>query len=477
MRARSSLVTLAVLASLGTLVTLGAAGGCSFSRFNDFKNDTPVFAFANKSFGVHVGVSTNPDGAAFLGTAGNVGEGSRTFALRDGRADPSGDPLSNQAVCLLNSEEVSAGRACLGAQTLVGLGALTDSAGLHPGCFAVGYGKTTDDSTVLPGPVAHCTDGHVFTLGAVSSGPDTTKDTAPALTVAFANRDEAAIRKLSISFATLPIGGGANPALLLGDESDNTAYVYKSISAGAPPTLLLRPSKANGFGRSVALGKGAGGTLFAVGAPGDGEVYVFFGDPAQPDKIVPVGCAGDGVAGSGESIALGDVDGDRIDDLLVAQGSGGARAVQIYLGKDAPTAKVTTECANAWAPSALVLKCEDTRGAGGCANDADFGRSIAIGDLDKDGFAEVAVGAPKASADGNGGAGVVFLYTPSKSSAVADVRYLGKPDGGAGFGTSVAIGAVGTQDTLAVAAPGTGKSYVVWCTNLPGAPTGPRCRK
>src|SRR5258708_4968522 len=196
--------------------------GCSWSAFNDFKSDTPVFAFANKSFGVLVGISTNPDQTAFLGTAGNSGEGSRYYALRDGKSDPTGDPLSNNAVCTL---DIANGAACLVANEIVGVGSLTDSAGVHPGCFALGYGKISDDPTIDPGPLAYCTDGHIFTLGNVQTGATGTKDTAPTLTKAFADRNDVEIRAISISFATLA-NGSANPPLLLGDEADNSAYVY-----------------------------------------------------------------------------------------------------------------------------------------------------------------------------------------------------------------------------------------------------------
>jgi len=239
--------------------------------------------------------------------------------------------------------------------------------------------------------------------------------------------------------------------------------------------LVGRPSVANHFGASVAMGS-AGGLFFAVGAPSDGHVYVYQPDATDASKIVPVGCAGDGASPSGDVIASGDVDGKGADDLLVAQGSGASRVVQVYLGEERPKAAAKEDCAVAWKPSSIVLRCEETRGAGACAT-ADFGKSIAVGDLDGDGNPDVAVGAPGASAEGESGSGVVFLYTPNKGSSVADVRYLGKPEGGAAFGVSVAIGRVGSQDTLAAAAAGKGAAYVLWCTNLPGAPTGTRCRR
>lgn len=461
MRARRSLV----------FALVAAAVGCSWSAFDEFKSDTPVYAFASKSFGVLVAISSDTaSGTAFLGTGGNTGDGSRYYALGDGKADPSGAPLNSTPQCTLTTD---VGTQCLLGNEIVGVGTLVDTAP-RKGCFVVGYGKLIADP-LDPGPVAYCTDGQIFTLGSILTGDATTKGAAPVLTTAFTNHDEATIRTISISFAAIP-GGASNPPLLFGDEADNAAFVYPSIVAGAAPTLLARPSKANRFGHAVAMGTVKGATAFAVGAPVDGTVYVYSGQPSKPAAIVHVGCTDNTGAGA-DVIAFGDVDGDRNDDLLVAEGSGAGRVVQVYLGSDMPTTKAAGDCGAKWPKSSKLLKCVDTGGVSGCSGDTSFASSIAIGDLDGDGTNEVAVGAPHATAEGNGNSGGVFLYKPAKSNDVLDVRYLGKPESGAAFGSSVAIGKVGTQDTLAASAPGTGKAYVVWCTNLPGAPGGPRCRK
>ena len=467
---------------LAPLVVFMLASACSWSSFNDFKNNTPVHAFSNKAFGQLVAISSNPaDNTAILATAGNPGDGSRYFQLLDGSADPSGDPFGDQ-VCTLSKEDVAGGKGCLTSVKLAAVGTLTDlddathKSRQRPSCVALGYGKTTSDPTVDFGPIVYCPEGHVFTLGAIDSGADGTKGTGPTLTAAFENHDFATITRIGISFASLPSLGTAanNPPLLMGDEADNAAYIFTEIVAAKPPILVYQPKTANRFGAAVGLGVEAGQLLYVVGAPGAGKVYAFLHDLSKK-TVDHVACAGDGIGGTGDSLSVGDVDGDKLDDLVVSQG-GGSRVAQVYLGKDLPKTPLTADCGAAWPASTITLRCEEQRGAGNCGQ-SDFGRAIAIGDLDKDGQNEVAIGAPKASADGTSGAGVVFLYTPSKGVGVADVRYLGRPESGAAFGSDVAIGKVGGEDTLAVASPGKNASYVVWCTNLPGAPSGPRCRK
>ncbi len=86
-----------------------------------------------------------------------------------------------------------------------------------------------------------------------------------------------------------------------------------------------------------------------------------------------------------------------------------------------------------------------------------FGSAIAVGDLDGDGLADVAVGAPNANANG----GAVFTYggrlppgSPFGWSSI--VTFGGRIDGAQLFGSAVAIGNIQTGgfNELAVGAPG-----------------------
>jgi hypothetical protein len=146
------------------------------------------------------------------------------------------------------------------------------------------------------------------------------------------------------------------------------------------------------IGREVAgLGDVNGDGLddLGIGAPGElplgaGAAYVVYGSPAATDldlAALPAarGFRISGVAGeTGSSIAGGDVNGDGLSDVVVAGRNGwGSRAVVIY-GK--PTG------ANVDA-SAMSGSIGFSLGIGGGLSIDD----LAVGDIDGDGFADVAI--------------------------------------------------------------------------------------
>jgi hypothetical protein len=450
------------------LLLFAFALGCSWTAFDKFETDTPVTAFSNRAFGAGVTIATDKTGKAVLGTSGNPGEGARFFPLLDGTTEPSTTPTTNNAQCELTIESSSVGKACLSAPGPFGVGTLVDPTSMaqHTGCFAVGYGKQGDAAELLAGPVVICTDSFLFTLGSVPN------DTS--LAKSFADRNLDAIRAQKIAMASLPADGVNNPPLVLGVETDEAAFAYPSIVAGqaAKPLVGATSTKGDRFGAAVAIAKYADGPVYLVSAPAIGKIFAYANGATPTDPPVHLGCI-EGSPGLGDTLTVGDVDGDGQPDVLAREGA----VVKIFKGAGRPKTASTTECENKWdVSSTTTLSCAEVRGAGACA-DADFGRAIAAGDFDGDGKTDVAVGAPYAAAEGTSGAGVIFLYTPSASTEVLDVRYLGQPSNDAGFGWSLGAGKVGTQDTLAAGARGKGLAYVVWCTGLPNSPSSPRCRK
>lgn len=462
-------------AAFPMLVSLSLLTACSWSAYNDFKTNTPLFAFSNRAFGARVAISTDNDGKAILGLGGIQPEGARFYALNDGSSDPSGAPLSNGAHCEIIADKITSGEACLAATTLSPAGVLQELEEngtfkqVHVGCFALGYGRRSDASFVTPGPIVYCTDGGLYTMKPAGDS---------SLAKAFADRSETGIRGQRVAMATLNHDGKSqNPALVVATDVDERAWIYPTIRSQTAPIEITdgADTKGDKYGSAVAMARAAGGPLFLVSAPGIGKVSVWTLDSSVPSALTAkrVACM-QGEKTMGEAITAADIDGDGIDDIFVNE----AGSVKVFLGKERPAAPaMASDPCPLWNPSSIVLRCADSGSVSSCATSG-FGASIAVGDFDKDGKQDVAVGAPFAVTEGVA-SGAVFLYTPSVGApnTVLDVRYLASPQENAAFGTAVASGRVGGQDTLVVGARGKSISYVVWCTQLPGSPGGARCRR
>ena len=160
------------------------------------------------------------------------------------------------------------------------------------------------------------------------------------------------------------------------------------------------------------------------------------------------GAPGDGF---GSALAVGDVDGDGVSDLLVGAGDAlslaeGAGAAQLYYGGSTRR-------------SGVLVGGADTSVYGVGSFDA-LGASVALGDLTGDGFADVLLGGP--GIDGAGadrGAAAVFAggglgFVPEL--AEADAFYAGAVDGDAAGTAVIALGDLDADgyDELGVYVPG-----------------------
>jgi hypothetical protein len=251
-------------------------------------------------------------------------------------------------------------------------------------------------------------------------------------------------------FSAAPAGdqdGDGLPDLLLGADFGGYltgAYVVSGISAGAidPGTAvaLTSPNLSDYAGQSVgSIGDldGDGDTDLFVGALHDdsiamdsGAIYIVSG------PVTASGSLGDARAvltGEGKyseagrsADGAGDVDGDGLDDLLVGAPRG--------------TYTSSTEVARAY----LVLGPADTSGSLGDVAEAviagttsaeALGYGVAgIGDVDEDGYADFAVGAPDASS----GDGRVYLFHGPVTGSLSYTSAIGRLDGDGGdFGATL----------------------------------------
>jgi hypothetical protein len=228
----------------------------------------------------------------------------------------------------------------------------------------------------------------------------------------------------------------------------------------------------DGFGTALAAGdlNGDGYADLAIGTPGEapdggtvhsGAGYVYKGSSTgvvHGWSFDQTDAAGANEAGDkfGSALAIGNVTGDSHADLVVgapgeAPGTDPAGG-GIYIIPGASTGKGTGFGRN-----------QDSDGGANEAGDA-FGSALAVGNFDKDGFADIAVGIP-GEAPGTSPAGGSVAIFPGASSQLAagytiDESFTGEAIGaGDKFGSVLAAGDVdkdGYSDLL-VGAPG--KAY------------------
>ncbi|HEX9792896.1 MAG TPA: VCBS repeat-containing protein [Planctomycetota bacterium] len=226
------------------------------------------------------------------------------------------------------------------------------------------------------------------------------------------------------------LGADAGEVRVFSGASGALLFVYGGVASG------------DHFGHAVA-GVGDvnddGFADLAVGAPyagqdGEGEVRVLSGRDGFTLFVFAGGARGDAF---GQSVTpAGDVDGDGRPDLAVGA-----------VGHDGSGSDLGAVFVFSGASGAELLRLE------GAAPGGMFGAAVAaVGDVNRDGRTDLAVGAPRESANGIR-SGVTYLFSGGDGALLES--WLGEP--GEGFGTALAGVGDLTGDgisELAVAAPG-----------------------
>jgi hypothetical protein len=262
------------------------------------------------------------------------------------------------------------------------------------------------------------------------------------------------------------------------EPKSGALMVFSGSAAGLSKGEVLTQKNAKAsndpddqFGYSLAAGdfNKDGFNDLAVGAPGEtppnepksGAIMVFSGSPAglSKGKVFTqknVGASNDPGDRFGGSLAVGDFNKDGFKDLAI--GAPGetppndpkSGAVMILSGS-------TVGLAKGRVITGKELACYETNRKGDL-----FGQSLAVGDFDKDGFDDLAVGASGKAPGDDHKSGVVFIFPGSGEGLSEGESYnqsylgLGAEEDGDAFGWSLAAGDFDKDghDDLAIGAPG-----------------------
>ncbi len=239
------------------------------------------------------------------------------------------------------------------------------------------------------------------------------------------------------------------------DHFAGYAYVYLGGSGGLDPTPAIRfsASVTEWVGYSVAGAGDVDGDGYAdvlVGAPahdsGSGGAYLYFGGPSGLSATDVIVLENPGpVGGYGMMVeAAGDLNGDGLSDFTVAEPTW----VMVFLGNRTRSFATPFQTIN--------------RREGGAASYEDFGvQTSAPGDLNGDGYSDLAIGVPcmdPPPGRGNcAGNGWVYVYPGSPTGvATTPSASLTSPDDGYFGGSAKIVGDVNGDgyDDLVVGARG-----------------------
>lgn len=272
--------------------------------------------------------------------------------------------------------------------------------------------------------------------------------------------DDLAIGVPGEDVASLP--GSGRIMVLYGSAGGLTTAGKISLNQNNP-AVAGSPQQGDGFGSSLAAGDfdGDGHSDLAVGVPGEevsglddaGMIHVFFGSRGAGLTVVgnfridqdDPGIAGVAQEGAsfGVELAAGSVDGDTYDDLVAgapgydvsATNAGGT--LHYFPGSKSGPSAVGDRLLNL-----------DSADITGSAKTGDaLGVSIDIGDIDGDGFGDIAAGIPFREVGGNTNAGAALVvYGAKDGPSGRDVLFNqntpdvnGVADPKTRFGTSIAL--------------------------------------
>lgn len=244
----------------------------------------------------------------------------------------------------------------------------------------------------------------------------------------------------------------STPAFAVDTSASNDKF-NENIALKSPKIEIQGIDPGGQFGHSIAIGDvdGDGKDDLAISSPGadaplkenNGKVSIFL---SGKEDIYTSFFGAEAGEGLGSSLFIGDLNGDKIDDLVM--GSYKKSKVYIYFGKNS-LEKSYIDLANS-KDNIQILEIKGTE------RGDEFGTSLDSLDVDNDGIIELLIGAPKALE----GKGAIFNVSISEELKVEKKLLIEGQYQGEGFGSSLDSFRSKEDYFLAIGAPFASTKYV-----------------
>ena len=423
--------------SLVSVLTLTLA--CDMTRYQDQQKNAPVVAIdsadaVSVAFGSTM-ASADSDAGAFLfvGGAANT-SGAVSYSIQP-EEDSDWDPSDTGHCTNRNNSR------CVLAARVVGFPEMKDGAGVkHSSCFAEGVGTVSTSET--PGVLVRCADYTEFSV-TPPSGVDLS-------TFLSGIAPTGGLRLAAERGVYQPIIAASVPA-------NNDVWIQRNTQALA---LIAKPASASdSFGSDVAI---VGGTrrLLVVGDASTDAAKLWIYDLSAPTDLL--GCiSGDSQLGM-VMTSLKNSGNTEATTLAVASGD------TAYVIADFASSSFDTSCSQTIADlQPKSFKCQTSTEVSACPSGS-WVQDMIGADVTGDGSEELVIGSSQSSANGRDSSGALFFYqltgTANQSTMFASAA---TSQGFVGF--SLGRFAQSGRDVVAAGAPGNSKSYLFYCSNLPGA--------
>lgn len=203
------------------------------------------------------------------------------------------------------------------------------------------------------------------------------------------------------------VPGAGRASVFLGGSSFGSSSSI-NLTTNQPDLAILGPNQFAQLGYSAAAGDLNGDRIddIILTATGTKAIYVIFGSPVFTNRIIDLSRAQADVTVLSKpsdnfinGLAVGDIDGDGFNDLIFGRVAGGPTNIALLLG---PFRSTTTFNLASTEPDIVIHS--------SFSGFDSFGYAIAVGDLNADGISDLVIGDPV-------GAGAVYVLKGSPALA------------------------------------------------------------